>query len=143
MCETHLNQLATEMLKSAMLASRIFQSLRTSTQTWLVILLAEHSPSKSIITKMKHVRTATLFDNKLTCSCSEMIVYGLPCRHVLYVASTIPNWKRPTHHDVSVRWWKAYYNYGIADNLKIDSDWTIHKMLRLSRKKKLLDLMLT
>ena len=134
-CKTHLNQLATEMLNSAMLASNLFQSLRTTTQTWLVVLLAEHSPSKSIIPKMKHVRTVTLFENTLTCSCSEMIVYRLPCRHVLHVASTIPNWKRPTHHDVPVRWWEAYYYYGITDNLKTDSDRTIQKMLRLLRKK--------
>ena len=84
---------------------------------------------------MKHVRAVTLFENRLICSCSEMIVYGLPCQHVLHVASTIPNWKRPIHYDVSVRWWKAYYYYGITDNLKTDSDRTIHKMLRLLRKK--------
>ena len=65
-CKTHLNQLATEMLKSAILASRHFHSLRTATQTWLVVLLPEHSPSKISIPKMKHVRTVTLFENKLT-----------------------------------------------------------------------------
>ena len=51
MCKTHLNQLATEMLHSEMLASHLFQSLRTTTQTWLVVLLPEHSPRNVLFPK--------------------------------------------------------------------------------------------
>ena len=46
---------------------------------WLEVLLPEHASLTSIIPKMKHVRTVALFENKLTCSCCEMIVYSLPC----------------------------------------------------------------
>ena len=117
------------MLKSSLLASRLFQCLYTSHGSWLVVLLPDNASSKSINPKMKHVRTVILFDNKLTYYCPEITVYGLPCRHILHVASAIPNFTRPTHHDGYVRWWKVYYYYDITENLITNTDRTIQKML--------------
>ena len=133
MCKTHLNELATETITQSMDFSARYQSIRIAFGTWLLVLSPEHATCTELIARMKHVRTVTLLEDKITCTCELIPVYGVPCRHIFHVAYTIPNWTRPTHRDVSVRYWTAYFYYGITENLVTDLDITIHKMLKLIR----------
>ena len=45
----------------------------------------------------------------LTCDCGVQQRIGLTCVHTMTVMeSCFPDWKGPTHHDVSPRWWVAW-----------------------------------
>ena len=137
MCKTHLTQVAFEMVMASYHAINCLKCHRYDDSTWLVTRTkASYTAIKSVIPKFKRVRTVLLSNNKLSCDCPHGKLYGLPCHHVMRVASTIPGWKFPTHHDCSVVWWKAYYYYGLSSiSGKYSDRNTIYKAFHLLKQK--------
>jgi len=56
------------------------------------------------------------------------------CIHVIHIAYTIPGWKFPSHHDVSVSWWKAYYYYGLSVSRHCPQRDIVMKIFQMLRK---------
>ena len=110
---------------------------RYDDSTWLVTRTKTgYTAIKSVIPKIKKVRTVLVCNNKLSCVFPHWKLYGLPCHHVMRVALTIPGWKLPTHHDCSVVWQKTYYYYGLFSiSGKYDDRNTIYKAFHLLKQK--------
>ena len=68
-----------------------FQCHRYDYCTWYVTRYQEaYDKVKSIIPRVKHVRTVTLYEDRLNFNFPHGTLYGLPCIYELKVASTIP-----------------------------------------------------
>ena len=86
------------------------ESHRLNHNTWMVTKkIVPKDVDRPLIPKFKYTRTVTLIGQRLHCDCTMEANFGLPFIHVIHVADTIPGWKFPRHHDVSVSWWKVYY----------------------------------
>ena len=113
----------------------IFQTHRLNELTWLVTRKSIHTSAiKSVIPSFRRVRTVELSSDRMHCNCPHEKVYGLPCCHVIAVCKNIPGWKFPTHHDVSVIWWKSYYYYGLPISQMCPNRDTIYKFFHTLRK---------
>ena len=91
LCYTHLTPVAYETILSAFENIASFQCHRYDYCTWYVTRYQEaYDKVKSIIPRFKHVRTVTLYEDRLSCNCPHGSLYGLPCIHEMKVASIIP-----------------------------------------------------
>ena len=145
MCKTHLTTVAYDTIVSLFDLRNSFKCQRISVSTWLVTKTEQcRTLDKAVVPKFKRVRRVTLQDNKLVCSCPHGTLYGLPCSHVMKVASLIQGWEFPTHHDCSVRWWKSYYFYGLSS---VSGDFvdrsTIYKCFHLMKQREVDGLTIT
>ena len=137
MCKTHLTPVAYDTIVSLFEFKNSYKCHRLDASTWFVTKTEQsRNNDKAVIPKFKRVRTVSLSNNKLICSCPHGNVYGLPCSHVMKVASMIPGWVFPTHHDCSVRWWKSYYFYGLSSVSRdfVDRS-TIYKCFHLLKQR--------
>ena len=114
-CKTYLTQIAFEIISSSYNNINIMESHRLDHSTWIVTKkIVTKDVDRPLILNFKHIRTVTLIGKIFHCDCTMEANFGLPCIHVMHVADTIPVWKFPSHHDVSVSWWKVYYYYGLS-----------------------------
>ena len=51
------------------------------------------------------------------------------------MASIIPGWKFPTHHDCSITWWKAYYYYELSVSSAKQDRNNVYKSFHLLKQK--------
>lgn len=98
-----------------------YASWRTSTNKWLVVRSVDRSVH-SLIPCFHRVYTITSQDiNKnliLTCDCNYFECNGMVCPHMVHVRRYYSSESNISHHDISVRWWKAYIYF----LMKKDSD---------------------
>ena len=47
----------------------------------------------------------------MCCSCKFRKRFGIDCPHVYRVVSQSQEFKEPTHHHISVRWWNSFYQF--------------------------------
>ena len=99
------------MLKFAVDESEKYASWRTSLDKWLVVRSVERDV-QSLIPCFHRVYTVTSheFDNTvcLLCDCNYFECNGMVCPHMVHVKKYYGSNPNISHHDISVRWWKAY-----------------------------------
>ena len=61
------------------------------------------------------VRTVTVQQSRMKCSCQYFERTGLICRHMFNVMANFIHYKGPSHHDISVHWWANYYKSGCSN----------------------------
>ena len=73
----------------------------------------------SLIPRFHRVYTITLdaFEDCgcLTCDCNNFECNGMVCQHLLRVKTYYAGKSAITHHDISVRWWKAYLYFAMKN----------------------------
>ena len=47
----------------------------------------------------------------MLCSCKFRNRFGIDCPHVYHVVCQSQEFKEPTHHHISVRWWNSFYQF--------------------------------
>jgi hypothetical protein len=125
---------AEHMLKSAVHESEKYASWRTSVGKWLVVRSVERDVH-SLIPCFHRVYTVTSheFDNTvcLLCDCNYFECNGMVCPHMVHVKKYYGGNPNISHHDISVRWWKAYmYILMKSDRDCSDAEKTIKGKLR-------------
>jgi hypothetical protein len=56
----------------------------------------------------------------LCCDCGGQHQVGLPCVHTITIMENcFPNWKGPTHHNASLRWWLTWLEFAHKPETKI------------------------
>ena len=48
-------------------------------------------------------------NNTLFCSCGYFERIGIMCSHISNVLSCMKGYTEPSHHDLSICWWKLYH----------------------------------
>jgi hypothetical protein len=98
------------MLKFAICECENYASWRISNDKWLVVRSVEQE-MHSLIPCFHRVYTITLnaFEDCgcLTCDCNYFEYNGMVCQHLVHVKTYYAGKSVITHHDISVRWWKA------------------------------------
>ena len=72
------------------------------------------------MTEKKHI---------LYCYCYFFNRIGILCWHLLQVLYKDKSYPGPSHHDISVRWWSLYSDYGHYNNIQDENDSKISKLL--------------
>jgi hypothetical protein len=77
--------------------------------------LRERLPS--MVPRFSRVRTITLKEGILFCSCAYFERHGIPCRHQMKVLDCVHGcgYRGITKEDVKVHWWVQYYRAAIMD----------------------------
>ena len=106
---------------------------------WLVIPTDSFLEKQrtSIIPIFRRVRSVTFENNHLKCSCPRTHVFGDICIHMLKVATSIKSYKGPSHHDLSVVWWKKFYNHTLLEIKERPCENDLSKYVLLLRSKEL------
>ena len=71
---------------------------------------------EGIVPKFLRVRIVTKENDILKCSCCYYERYGIPCSHIYNVCEQFVGYNKPSHHEVSVRWWSSYAMYASFHN---------------------------
>ena len=105
------------MLKSALEECERYASWRTADDKWLVIRSIERSV-RSLSPRFHRLYTITLQCHGdgagcLMCSCNYFECNGMVCQHLVHVKRYYSLTSDITHHDLSVRWWKAYLYFSM------------------------------
>jgi hypothetical protein len=104
------------MLKFALEQCESYASWRTSPYKWLVVRSVDRDVH-SLIPCFHRVYTVTSqeCDNKvyLTCDCNYFECNGVVCPHMMHVKKYYASNPNISHHDISVRWWKAYIYFAM------------------------------
>ena len=99
------------MLKFATRECENYASWRISQNKWLVVRSVERNVC-ALIPRFEKVHTISLVSQNdgafLTCDCECFECNGMVCQHMVHVKKYYAEQPEITHHDVSVRWWKAY-----------------------------------
>ena len=69
-------------------------------------------------------------------SCKYQTRYGIDCPHVYCVISQSKEFEEPSNHDISVCWWKTYYQISclLSDNKEFDALEKGMKTLQMNEK---------
>ena len=100
-----------------------YENIKIDTGTWYVRMETNSDKGRqsslySVHPIYSRVRTVTVIDGFVKCSCKLFERTGLICRHMFNVLSTFHRYDGPFHHDVSVCWWSNYYkNAGLQTPL--------------------------
>ena len=86
-------------------------------------------------TLFKRVRTITVKQSVMYCSCHMFERFGIPCRHMFAVLDTMPKYKQPSINDVSVIYWKAYSLYCYNDDNNDEKSLKLGQLLADLRSK--------
>jgi hypothetical protein len=105
------------MLTSALEECERYASWRTAEDKWLVIRSVERSVH-SLYPRFHRLYTITLQSagegaGCLMCSCKYFECNGMVCQHLVHVKRYYSSTSDITHHDISVRWWKAYLYFSM------------------------------
>ena len=78
------------------------------------VRLSSFPVSKTPVPCFRRVRTVTMLpDGSLTCDCGTQERQGLCCCETMAVIHKyFPDWKGPTHYEVSPRWWNYWLKFG-------------------------------
>ena len=99
------------MLKFATSECENYASWRISQNKWLVVRSVERNV-RVLIPRFEKVYTISLLSPNvgafLTCDCAFFECNGMVCQHMVHIKKYYAEDPQITHHDVSVRWWKAY-----------------------------------
>jgi hypothetical protein len=106
------------MLKFAIRECENYASWRISNDKWLVVRSVEREVH-SLVPRFHRVYTITLhaFEDHgcLTCDCNYFECNGMVCQHLVHVKTYYAAKSVITHHDISVRWWKAYLYFAMKN----------------------------
>lgn len=86
--------------------------------------------------RFRRVRSITLRNGCLQCDCGHRARYGIDCSHIYCVVANFDNYREPSHHEVSVRWWSAYSLYGMSSNSSnLEAESNLSKFFHMLRIK--------
>jgi hypothetical protein len=118
----HVTTLAESIISRSYRRTHDYSALRTALDSWEVHYVGhsdycletdrepvnKHSP----IPVFRRIRVVLFRCGFLCCDCGGQQRVGLTCVHTMTVMeSCFPNWKGPTHHDVSPRWWVTWSEF--------------------------------
>ena len=90
-----------------------YENLKISDNSWLVRMKGNlddlrQSTLFNVHPIYSRIRTVTVHNSILKCSCKMFERVGLICRHMFNVMSSLHHYSGPTYHDNSVYWWSNY-----------------------------------
>ena len=94
-------------------STELYDIVKVQRLKWLLLFNGQYKPS--IIPRFMQTYKVTSQDGVLYCTCKHFERHGIPCRHQLAVLKSIPGYKEPTHHDVSICWWLDYQYKDISN----------------------------
>ena len=107
------------MLKFAIHECENYASWRTRKDRWLVVRSVEREVHSLVPHFHRVVYTVTLhsFEDRrcLLCDCKYFECNGMVCQHLVHVKMYYAAKSVITHHDISVRWWKAYLYFAMKN----------------------------
>ena len=56
-------------------------------------------------------------DGFVSCSCNFRNRFGIDCPHFYHVVSQSQEFKEPSHHHISVRWWNSFYQFACMSKI--------------------------
>jgi hypothetical protein len=115
----HVTTLAESIVSRSYHRTHDYSPRRTALGSWEVhyvghddySLETDRQPAdkKSPMPMFMRIREVILQGGFLSCDCGGQQRIGLTCVHTMTVMeSCFPDWKGPTHHDVSPRWWVTW-----------------------------------
>jgi len=125
----YLTNLAKSILSRSTSRSHDYSVRRTAIDSWEVhytghdnySLETDRDPSKknSPVPIFRRIRVVTHVNDFLSCNCGAQERVGLTCVHATAVMEDcFHEWKGPTHHDVSPRWWVSWMEFAHKPNTK-------------------------
>jgi hypothetical protein len=134
----HITLPADYMLKFAVRECESYASWRISKQKWLVIRSVERD-AQSLIPRFHRVYTISLLPLDgdsccLTCDCECFECNGIVCQRLVHVKKYYYGAQSEiTHHDLAVRWWKAYLYFATKNmqdcsTTERDIKWELEKL---------------
>jgi hypothetical protein len=125
----YVTNLAESILSRASARSHDYSVRRTAVDSWEVhyvgqdnfTLETDRSSTKkgSPIPIFTRIRVVNHSDDFLCCDCGAQQRVGLTCVHTTAVMEDcFPDWKGPTHHDVSPRWWISWMEFAHKSHTK-------------------------
>ena len=87
---------------------------KIASNSWLVkrLPLEQVSYTCKLIPSFINTNTVHVQNEIMYCSCCFYERFGLPCRHMLHVLRSFPDYSQPSKIDISIHWWKSYYQFG-------------------------------
>ena len=142
-CGDELNLRGEQLLTSEWNKRNMYVSCRSTSTQWLVTYnneldIRKQNGYKTIYPLFKRIRTVTVKNSVLYCSCHMFERFGIPCRHMLCVLDTFPKYNMPSANDVSVIYWKAYSLYCYNHNNKDEKSIKLGQLLADLRDKDIL-----
>jgi hypothetical protein len=118
----HVTTLAESIISRSYRRAHDYSPLRTAIDSWEVHYVGHSDYSletdrlpvnkNSPIPIFRHTRVVLFQCGFLCCDCGVQQRLGLTCIHTMMeMESCFPNWKGPTHHDVSPRWWVTWSEF--------------------------------
>ena len=108
-----------------------YDNQRISFNEWKVIYRSyDKHEYKSIIPIFKRVRTVEYQNGYFTCDCGHFDRHGIPCRHMLNVLSSFPDYDEPSHKDVSVRYWRSFIFHANLNNNMSSEHKQVSKLMK-------------
>jgi hypothetical protein len=118
----HVTNLAESIISRASARTHDYSSLRTTIDCWEVHYIGNQdytldtdrkgSKKHSPIPFFQRIRVVNQRNGFLCCNCGGQERIGLTCVHTMVVMeSCYPEWKGPSHHDVSPRWWVTWLEF--------------------------------
>jgi hypothetical protein len=118
----HVTTLAESIITRSYRRTHDYSSHRTAVDSWEVhyvghsdySLETDRQPANknSPIPVFRRIRVVLFRCGFLCCDCGGQQRVGLTCVHTMTVMeSCFPDWKGPTHHDVSPRWWITWSEF--------------------------------
>ena len=115
----HVTTLAESIIVRTIQRTHDYSALRTALASWEVHYVGHNDypldtdriplEKTSPIPIFMRIREVILQGGFLSCDCGGQQRVGLTCVHTMTVMeSCFPDWKGPTHHDISPRWWVAW-----------------------------------
>jgi len=121
-CSKHLTRRATILLNEQWQLRNKYKSQRISYTEWKIMYSSyDEDTYETIIPVFKRIRTLKYVNGYIKCDCCYFERHGIPCRHMFHLSTHIPGYDEPTHHDVTVRYWKEYLYYSNS-NKKCSQD---------------------
>ena len=95
-------------------SSSRYMNCKNSSNTWLVkrLPLEQVSYTCKLIPSFININQVHVQNEVMFCSCCFFERFGLPCRHMLHVLRSFPEYSEPSKIDISIHWWKSYYLFG-------------------------------
>ena len=119
-----LATVASSILSTLLNRIKYYETIRISTYVWKIKKKEYNRDRRSYIPDFDIINTVALRRStdggvfRMECSCTYTQVFGLPCVHSMVVSETFkPHWNQIIQHDISVRWWKKYYHFSLAERI--------------------------
>jgi len=123
-CTDKLTPIAAEILERAWMGRVHIKVIRVAPHLFLAIYtnqeVIKRLAKTSITPKFMRVYRIIHEHNYLLCSCNKFERKGIPCSHQYAVASLSNTYGGPNHHDVSIRWWNLFFQFGWRDEFETE-----------------------